>query len=130
MKPLQDLPKCIKNALSNGSFRLLWFPSPLAAQVLLVDMAAIAPQLFGQSLGPLVFMLDQDDPLLASCATKILAKAGRYLAAASQGKKEAEKEWQELVAKVGGRGVGRAWVASRASMLCRTAWEDGLPEMF
>ncbi len=64
-------------------------------------MAAIVPQLFAQSLGPLSRMLDQDDPLLASCTARVLAKAGRYLAAASQGKAEVAAEWEGLVRKVG-----------------------------
>ncbi|GAB4821978.1 hypothetical protein N2152v2_009024 [Parachlorella kessleri] len=71
-------------------------------QDLLVDMAAIMPQLFAQGLGPLSRMLDQDDPLLASCAARVLAKGGRYLAAASQGKEEAAAEWEELVGKTQG----------------------------
>mgnify|MGYP007061257068 CR=1 FL=1 len=64
-------------------------------------MAAIVPQLFAQSLGPLGRMLDQEDPLLASCAARVLAKAGRHLAAANQGKAEVAVEWEELVGKVG-----------------------------
>lgn len=41
----------------------------------------MAPQLFAQSMECILSMIEQDDPLLAICAAKVLAKTGKYLVA-------------------------------------------------
>jgi sister-chromatid-cohesion protein PDS5 len=71
------------------------------AQRLLVDVAGAAPQLLAQSMDQVAGLFEADDPLLAECGAKVMARAGRLmLEACRAAKKEVPAELPERLAEL------------------------------